>query len=220
MKIFVVIPAYNEEKSIAAVIESLLLKNYRDIVVINDGSKDNTAEVVKKYPVYYLEHFVNLGQGAALQTGNEFALARGADVIVHFDADGQLKVDDISRFLEKINQGFDVVIGSRFLSDKQNIPFAKKYFILKPGIVINWLFSGLKLSDVHNGFRVFTGSAAVKLKITQNRMAHATEIPALILRHKLKHAEVPVEIIYNEFGQGFWGGLKIVWDLLKVNIFN
>ncbi len=219
-KIFIVIPAYNEEKTIAKVIEGLLQENYNNIVIVNDGSADCTSKIVLNYPVYLLTHNINRGQGAALRTGTEFAVKQGADIVIHFDGDGQHQVKEIDDFVEKINQGFDIAIGSRFLSGAKNIPFTKKYLIHKPAILVNWFFSGLKLTDAHNGFRALNRHAAKKIKITQNRMAHNTEIPAEIVKRKLNFTEVPVEVIYTEYGQGFGGGIKIILDLLKQKILN
>jgi len=216
--IFIVIPAFNEEKTIANVIENLLQANYSNIIIVDDGSADQTLKIVKKYPVYLCKHAINCGQGAALRTGNELALKKNADIIVHFDADGQHKVEEIQSFIKAIESGYDIAIGSRFLSVKQNIPFTKKYFIHKPAIFINWFFSGLKLTDAHNGFRALNRLAARKIHITQNRMAHNTEIPAEIVKHKLKHTEIPVEVIYKEYGQGLRGGINIIFDLLKQKI--
>ncbi len=219
-KVFIVIPAYNEEKTITRVIEDLLNLNYKDIVIIDDGSADKTSEIISSYPVYFCQHKLNCGQGAALRTGTEFALRNNADIIVHFDADGQHQVADIVKFTQAIEQGYDIAIGSRFLNSKQDIPFTKKYFILKPGRLVNWYFSGLKLSDAHNGFRALNRQAAEKIKITQNRMAHNTEIPAEIVRNNLKYTEIPVEIVYTEYGQSLKGGIDIIIDLLKQKLLN
>lgn len=217
MLIFIIIPAYNEEKTIGDVIVSLLEAGYQNIVVVNDGSTDKTAQAVESYPVYLINHIVNLGQGAALRTGTDFVLEKGADIIVHFDADGQHQAKDIEKLVAAINSGYDLGLGSRFLGGRQSIPWSKKYFILKPGIIFNWIFTGLKLTDAHNGFRALSRLAAQKIKITQNSMAHSTEIPAEIKKHNLNFMEVPVDILYQNYGQGLSGGVKIIFDLLKKN---
>jgi glycosyltransferase involved in cell wall biosynthesis len=219
MSTYIVIPAFNEEKSIAAVIEGLLHEKFKNIIVVDDGSSDKTRSLVKNYPVFLINHLINLGQGAALQTGTEFALKQGAKIIVHFDADGQHRASDIQRFIEKIEQGYEIVLGSRFLSADRSVPFTKKYFLLKPGILINWFFTGLKLTDAHNGFRALSANAANLIRITQNGMAHNSEICEQVSRKELNYAEVPVDIIYKEYGQGFGSGVKIVFDLIKQRIF-
>jgi len=217
-KVFIVIPAYNEEKTIAQVIEDLLRENYTNVVVVDDGSEDKTSQIIADYPVYVCEHKINCGQGASLRTGTEFALSQNAEIIVHFDADGQHQVKDIKKFVESMEKGYDIAIGSRFLNENQQIPFTKKYFILKPAILVNWFFCGMKLTDAHNGFRALNKNAAEKIKITQNRMAHNTEIPAEIVRNNLKFKEIPVNIVYREYGQNLRAGIDIILDLLKTKI--
>lgn len=217
-KVWIIIPAHNEEENISDVLKNLkeLTPN---IVVVNDGSTDRTAEIAKAHQVNLINHLVNRGQGAALQTGNEFALNCGAEIIVHFDADGQHRIIDLEKIIEPLQKNeADIVFGSRFLENKSKIPWFKKYFILKPAIFFNWLFTGLKLSDAHNGFRALSQEAARKIKIQQDGMAHATEIMEQVRQNNLKHREVGVEIIYQEFGQGLGGGLKIVEDLFLSKI--
>lgn len=215
MKIVAVIPAYNEEKTIKKVIAELRTK-VDEIIVVDDGSCDNTKLIAEDEGVIVLRHIVNRDQGAALQTGTEYALKIGADIIVHFDADGQHKVEDIEKLTKPIlEEYYDVVFGSRFLEEKSinNIPLTKKYLILKPAIILNRILTGLKLTDAHNGLRALSRKAAMKIHITQDRKAHNTEIPAQVKKNGLKWKEISVEIIYSEYGQGFSGGIEILRDL-------
>jgi len=153
--------------------------------------------------------------GAALATGTQYALDHGADIIVHFDADGQHRADEIDRFIRKIvTDDADIVIGSRY-KQKNNLPWTKKYLIHKPGLVFQNVTSRIHLTDVHNGFRAMNRHAASKIQIRQDRMAHASEIIYEVKRHKLRYREVPVTIAYREYGQGIQDGLKIFGDLLK-----
>ncbi len=217
-KVWIIIPAHNEEENIGKVIKDLkeLTSN---ILVINDGSTDRTLEICQINNVLAVSHMVNRGQGAALQTGNEMALNLGAEIIVHFDADGQHQVQDIAKIIEPLlNEQADLVFGSRFLENKSKIPWLKKYFILKPAIFFNWLFTGLKLSDAHNGFRALSKKAAQQINIRQDGMAHATEIMNQVRQYDLKYQEVGVEIIYQEYGQGLWGGIRIIEDLFLSKI--
>jgi glycosyltransferase involved in cell wall biosynthesis len=217
--IFIVIPAYNEARNIGRVLESLL-PSYPNIVVVDDCSNDETFRSVSHYPVHSLRHVVNLGQGAALQTGNEYALKQGADIIVHFDSDGQHRIDQIEQLIQPIrDHKADVVFGSRFLVSQSTLPRMKRYVLLPIGRIVNWLFTGLHLTDAHNGFRAINRRAAQLIQIRQNRMAHATEILGLVRQQKLRYQEVPVIIDYHEFGQSFSGGLKIVRDLIIKNVF-
>jgi glycosyltransferase involved in cell wall biosynthesis len=216
--IWVVIPAHNEQENIFGVIKSVqeLTPN---IVVVNDCSTDRTREIVKLLNCYLLDHMVNRGQGAALQTGTEFALKNRANIIVHFDADGQMQAKDIYRIITPIlDKQAEIVFGTRFLEKNSRIPWSKKFLILKPAIIFNWLFTGIKLSDAHNGFRALSRKAAEAIKITQDGMAHATEILDQVRAHDLNYAEVPVEIIYNQYGQRFFSGFKIIRDLIFAKI--
>ena len=131
-KVWIVIPAYNEAKNIKQVIKSLLSLT-SNIVVVNDCSTDCSQKILKQLPVYCLNHMVNRGQGAALQTGNDFALQKGAEIIVHFDADGQMQVKDIATLIEPLLTGqAEISLGSRFLDNKSKVPLTKKW--LRPAI--------------------------------------------------------------------------------------
>ncbi|EKD42971.1 MAG: hypothetical protein ACD_72C00515G0001, partial [uncultured bacterium] len=188
---------------------------YENIVVVDDGSQDDTAVVANKTGAIVLSHAVNRGQGAALQTGNEFALKKGAEIIVHFDSDDQFNPADINSGIDFLRQKeLDIVFGSRFLDNRSQIPFFKKYFILPISRFINNSITGLKLTDVHNGFRVLTKKAAEKIIITQDAMAHNSQIPQLVKKFNLKYGEHPVEVRYFESGQGIAGGFKIIFDLI------
>lgn len=231
MKTFIIIPAYNEEKNIGQVANEA--KQYGQVVVVDDGSSDDTYKAVKKLGAVRLRHVVNRGQGASLKTGIDYALEQGAEIIVTIDSDGQHLTAEIPKLIEPILRGeAEIVLGSRFLStDSQglktddnglrinaartlNIPWTKKWLILKPAVLVEKMFTGLKLSDVHQGFRAMNRVAAEKIQITQDRMAHATEIVSEIKRHCLRHKEVPTSVIYKKYGQGLRGGAKILKDLI------
>ncbi|MFA5644019.1 MAG: glycosyltransferase family 2 protein [Patescibacteria group bacterium] len=217
MMIFSVIPAYNEEKNIATTVMDVL--NYVDkVVIVDDCSKDKTIEKIKSInndKIKLLSHPINLGQGAALQTGNEYALKNGADIIVHFDADGQFLAKEISRVVEPLKRGeTDIVFGSRFLEIKSDVPALKKKIIMPLAKLFNFIFFGIKTSDPQSGFRAMTKEVAEKIKIENNRMAHCTEILAKAHKYKYKIKEVSITVLYEEFGQKFSGGFKIIKDLL------
>ncbi len=217
--IWVVIPAYNEEKNIQQTIKGLLEKGYKNIVVVDDGSSDNTLQIAKKTGVNVLHHEINRGQGASLQTGHEYALSKAGEIIVDFDADGQFDPGDIALAIEKIRkENFDLVFGSRFLDGRSKIPWSKKKIILPIAKIINHLFSGVRLTDAHNGFRVFSRKALEKIKITQDKMAHNTEIVAQVKKNNFSFIEIPVCVRYSSYGQGIKGGFYIIKDLL-INFF-
>lgn len=214
-EVFIVIAAYNEARSIRKVVSGLRKAGYKQIVITDDGSKDSTYEVLSSLPVYALRHPLNRGQGAALRTSIDFSLQQGARYIVTFDADGQHRVEDLHAIISPVAGGnFDVTLGSRFLGrEGKQLPFLVK-LRLKIGVLVQFLFYGVLLTDAHNGFRCFSRKAARKIRIRSNRMEHASEIVEEIKRQRLRYREVPVTIIYTQEimskGHGsFFGGIKI-----------
>lgn len=223
MKIICVIPAYNEEKTIVKVINEV--KRYVDeTVVVDDGSLDQTYNLAKMQGAAVLRHIINRGQGAALKTGTEYALNNGADIIVHFDADGQFLADDISNVVKPLKTGdAEVVFGSRFLKGggvNSQMPFFKKNIIMPLAKLANKIFLGIEMTDPQSGFRAMSACAAGKISWRQDRMAHCSEILFEATRAGLKIKEVPITIIYNHFGQRFSGGLKILKDLFLARLIN
>ena len=218
MKTFCVIPAYNEEKTIVEVITRV--KPLVDcVVVVDDCSSDKTYSLAKAQRVDVLRHIVNRGQGAALATGNEYALQQGADAVVHFDADGQFLSGEIQDIISPIiKEEYDVVFGSRFLEKKSKIPWMKKNIIMPIARRINLIFFNIKLTDPQCGFRALSKYALKKIKIKQDGMAHCSEIMIKAFGNNLKIKEVPVTIIYHNFGQKFFGGIRILKDLFLEKI--
>lgn len=209
-----VVPAYNEEKRIGSVVRSLF-EHVDKVVVVDDCSQDNSSFEAEKAGAIVLCHEINRGQGAALETGHDYAREVDADYILHFDGDGQFDVADIKPALAKLKESqVDVLFGSRFLDSRSKIPWFKKKILLPIARLVNRFFTKSKLSDVHNGFRILNKRALDKIKITQDRMAHATEIPALVKKHNLQYVEFPVKVTYHEYGQRAGSGFKIVRDLL------
>ena len=225
MKTFCVIPAYNEEKTVVEVITRVKPLVDR-VVVVDDCSVDKTYSLAKAQGVVVLRHIVNRGQGAALATGNEYALGQGADAVVHFDADGQFLANEIRDIVKPIIQEeCDVVFGSRFLEKKSKIPWVKKNIIMPIASKINLIFFNIKLTDPQCGFRALSREALKKIKIRQDGMAHCSEIMAKAFSNNLKIKEVPVTIIYHGFGQSIFGGkgrgvggIRILKDLFLAKI--
>jgi glycosyltransferase involved in cell wall biosynthesis len=220
-KIFFVIPAYNEEKSIGRVVDELKKAGYDNIVVIDDGSQDKTFAEASKRKVHALSHIINRGQGASLRTGIEYALMQGAEFIVTFDSDGQHRVEDLPAMLKPVVNGeTDVTLGSRFINKaaKDKVPSGRR-ILLKGSIFVQWLFYGVKLSDAHNGFRVLSRKAAQRIRIDSDRMEHASEILEEIVRKRIRYKEVPVVIRYTGYsmqkGQAsFKGALRIFFKMI------
>ncbi|MBN2854392.1 glycosyltransferase family 2 protein [Patescibacteria group bacterium] len=213
LKIACVIPAWNEEKNIAQVV-----KNVRpfvdEIIVVNDASKDKTAKIADEAGAIVISHPINRGQGAALQTGNDYALKLGADIIVHFDGDNQFLAEEIKDMIAPILKGeADIVFGSRFLGKEANLPTFKRLVIYPLAHIFTRLILGIKLSDPQNGFRAMNRQTAEKIRIMNREMAHNSEIQAKAFSYKLRVAEVPITVIYHRFGQKLSGGFKIIKDL-------
>jgi glycosyltransferase involved in cell wall biosynthesis len=165
--------------------------------VVDDGSTDETAAVALAHDVWVLRHLINRGQGAAIQTGIDFALGRGAAILVTFDADGQHAAGDVELLLEPIRQGAaDIALGSRFLGRAEGMPQGR-WLILKLGVVFTRVVSRVRVTDTHNGLRALSAAAARRLRITQDRMAHASEILDEIHRLGLRYREVPVTVRYT-----------------------
>lgn len=208
-----VIPAMNEE----AVIHDVVAEVVRDgwsVVVVDDGSRDQTASRARAAGAAVVRHPLNLGQGAALQTGIDFAVKRKARNVVTFDADGQMAADDIPALVEALD-GADVVLGSRFLGKVEGAGTRRVAF-LKGAVAVSNRLSGLKLTDAHCGFRAFRAEHAPRLRMVQNQMAHASELLRKIKKSGLRVVEVPVTIRYTDHsrrkGQHGFQAVRILFD--------
>ncbi|MCD4670793.1 MAG: glycosyltransferase family 2 protein [Actinomycetia bacterium] len=217
-KVYIVVPAYNEEKCIDGAIKDLRNYGYNNIIVVDDGSDDRTGKIAEDNRAIVLSHPINLGQGSSLQTGLDYALMSGAEIIVTFDSDGQHMAGDIADLLAPLaDDKAEVALGSRFLNKKSNTPWTKR-IILKGGAFILFLMYGIMLTDTHNGLRAFTAAAAAKMKLESHGMEHASEIIEKIKLEKLRYLEVPVTIRYTGYsikkGQRISNGLNILFKML------
>lgn len=214
---WVIIPAFNEASVIGDVVAGVR-DVFDHVVCVDDGSRDDTADKAWRAGAYVVRHPVNLGQGAAIQTGIEFARSRpGAAVFATFDADGQHRVKDVTRMIDRLTaEPLDIVVGTRFAdSAPHNMPRLKK-LVLPIIAKLSRTSRKLKLTDAHNGLRVFNRTVADGLNLTMNGMAHASEIVALIVENGWRVAEEPVEVLYTEYsmskGQPLVNGVNIVFD--------
>ncbi|QPZ39390.1 glycosyltransferase family 2 protein [Paramicrobacterium chengjingii] len=216
--VWVVIPLYNEVSVIETVIRDLHQK-FTNVVCIDDGSSDGSAEVARRAGAKVLTHPVNLGQGASLQTGFEYVLTQpGARYVVTFDADGQHRLEDAVNMVALARaDDLAIVFGSRFL-DKRTNPGTAKRIILKTAVWVTNMTTGLKLTDAHNGLRVIRTDALARIGLVQDRMAHATEIVLKLGRTKLPWREYPVELLYTDYskakGQSVLNSINILVDLI------
>lgn len=197
----VIIPAFNEGPMIRKTIIDVL-KVFSNVIIVDDGSDDDTLSNIKDLNIDFLSHAINLGQGAALQTGISYALRNpNVEFLITFDADGQHSTDSALQLFEHATKNrLDVVLGSRFLSSFDETPKLRK-FILKLGIIFTRLETGLKVTDTHNGLRIFSRRFAEQLVINQNGMAHASEILEQIKQHGLSWQEIPVTINYSDYSK-------------------
>jgi glycosyltransferase involved in cell wall biosynthesis len=214
--VYAVIPAFHESSIIAEVVGDVR-RHIHNVVVVDDGSDDGTSEAAAVAGALVLRHAVNRGQGAALATGLRYALQAGADVVATFDADGQHQADDLPRLVEPVLSGrADVVLGSRFLEAGDAVPPLRRAF-LKAAVVFTRLATGLPVTDSHNGLRAMSRAAAERIRIRQDRMAHASEILAQVAQHGFRCLEVPVTIRYTPYsrakGQSALGALRVLLDL-------
>lgn len=216
-KIFIVMPAYNEEKVIGRTILGLKRRGYDNIIVVDDGSSDKTAQVAEKYGAYVVSHPINRGLGGALKTGIDTAISLDADIIVTFDSDGQHDPDDIKRLIVPIQKRkADAVIGSR-LRNPRGMPFIRRIGNWGFNLVTFALF-GVWTTDSQSGMRAFSRKAAEKIDIKTNRMEVSSEIIKEIGQKKLRFAEVPIRAIYTEYskahGQSSWNAFRILGKLI------
>lgn len=223
MKIFVVLPAYNEEKTIAKVMEDLMKMGF-EVVVVDDGSKDNTYNIASNIIQennhgFICKHLLNRGLGAALRTGIAASLMEDPDVIVTFDADGQHDPQDILNVSKPIINGdADVVVGKR---NFREMPLSKKLGNQIMNL-ITLIFYGIKVNDSQSGLRAFNRKAAESIMINARDYGVSSEIVGEVKRHNLKFKEVTIKTIYTEYsmtkGTNLSEGLKILTKLI-MNIF-
>ena len=213
----IIIPVYNEAQVISAVLKRVL-KHFKYVVCVDDGSSDNSYAEIAKTKAYVVEHPINMGQGAALQTGLEFSRQLPVNYFVTFDADGQHRIEDVKVMLAEIEAGdHDIILGSRFMGETIGMSSTKRA-VLKAAIRFSNATSGLVLTDTHNGLRVFNRVVAEGMQITLPDMGHASEIPEIIAEKQFRYKEVPVTIEYTDYskakGQSILNAVNIGFDTL------
>jgi polyprenyl-phospho-N-acetylgalactosaminyl synthase len=214
---WVVVPAFNEARVIGHTVSDLRTC-FPNVVVVDDGSTDATAEEALQAGAVVARHALNLGQGASLQTGIECALIRGARYVATFDADGQHHANDLVQMLAVLRERqLDIVLGSRFLGHTEGMS-AGRHVALRAAVMLTNMTTGVRLTDAHNGLRVMTAETARRIEILQDQMAHASEVVAQIARLNLRFAEVPVTITYTKYsidkGQRLTNSVRILSDLV------
>jgi glycosyltransferase involved in cell wall biosynthesis len=214
--VWIVVPAFNEAGVIGDVINELR-SVFPNVVCVDDGSADDTGDIALRAGAHLVRHPVNLGQGAAIQTGVEYARSRpGAEVFATFDADGQHRVNDVLAMIDRLTtDAADIVIGTRFGPGVSRPPLLKRV-VLQTAAWLSPRGRRLGLTDSNNGLRVFNKTVADRLDITMNGMSHAVEFIMLIDENRWRVAEQPVEVLYTEYssakGQPLLNGVNIIVD--------
>jgi glycosyltransferase involved in cell wall biosynthesis len=223
VKLWVVLPAYNEAAAIGSVIRQIrtitLSGIEKEILVVDDGSRDGTADIARAEGAHVVRHMVNRGLGGALGTGLEAARRRGADILITCDADGQHAPEDIIQVVDPILKGkADAVIGSRMVNSR-GMPMTRR-LANRMANLITYVLYGIKTTDSQSGLRAFSRTALERIRITTNTYEVSSEICGEIGRHGLRFAEVPIRAIYTDYslskGQGVGVGLK---TLLRLFLF-
>ena len=218
--VWIVIPAFNEAAVMGEVIADVRAV-FDHVVCVDDGSIDGTGEIAAQAGAHLVRHPINLGQGAAIQTGIEYARKQpGARVFATFDADGQHRVKDVAAMVDRLSAGdVDVVIGTRFggaLVDQATRAPLLKRIVLQTAARLSRRGRRLGLTDTNNGLRVFNKTVADGLNITMSGMSHATEFIMLIAENGWRVSEEPVEVLYTEYskskGQPLLNGVNIIFD--------
>lgn len=220
-KTYVVVPAFNEEEMIGSVLQKIKKQGFRNIVVVDDGSSDSTAEIAKREKAIVLRNVVNRGLGCTLNIGIEAAIILGAEIIVTCDSDGQHDPSEIKKLIKPIlEKKAEVVIGVRSF-DKKDAPFSR-LLISKGAKFVNLFLFGNTCNDTESGFRAFSREAAGKINIQTSRMEVSSEIVQEIGRNNLKLAEVPIKTIYTDYslrkGQKLSNAFSIVNKLFLKKI--
>jgi glycosyltransferase involved in cell wall biosynthesis len=220
-RVYVVVAAYNEAECIGDVVRELR-EQYAHVVVVDDGSQDETGDLALAAGAIVLTHLINRGQGAALQTGLTYALNQGADYIVTFDADGQHDVNDIAKLLLPISEGaVHAALGSRFLERREKMPFGRRLTLFL-AVLFTRFTARARLTDAHNGLRAFSRHAAELIDLQLDRMAHASEIVDQVVSSGLPYAEVPVHVRYTDYslrkGQRNTAAFRVAFDYLMARL--
>jgi len=217
--VYIIIPAKNEASRIGKVIGKSQELGYRNIIVVNDGSLDDTVKVAESYNVKVVNHLINLGPGAATQTGIESAIAAGAKIIVTIDADHQQFPEDIERLVNQLeDKKVDVVIGSRFMNRENQIPPLRILYNMIAN-VITFILTGLMVTDSQSGMKAFTADFARKCRLHFNGFEFCVEFIRNIRLFKATYSEVPIRVIYTKEtlskGQNLLTGVRMLAKLFK-----
>ncbi len=216
--IYIVIPAYNEEKILETVITRIKKQHFTHIIVVDDGSTDKTYERAKKCKVTVLRHSLNRGKGAAIKTGMEAAKILNADVVVTIDSDGQHNPTDIQKMLDLLSSGYDVVLGTRMTKIK-GMPYFRRIINYLANVIV-WVLFGIWVSDSQCGLRAFSKKAFNSIDTIHDQYEYDSEIIREIKQKKLTYTEIPIKTLYTSYSmnkkkkQTLEGGIKTLMRLV------
>jgi glycosyltransferase involved in cell wall biosynthesis len=216
-KTWIVIPGYNEEKYIASVLKKVTKKT-TNVIYVDDGSRDNSAEIAKKFPIHVLRHEINLGKGGALQTGCDYAFDQlGAEAIIMMDGDDQHDAEEIPLFRKRLEDGSKLVLGARSLFS--GMPLIRKLGNAFTSAVMLVLFFKY-IPDILSGYKAFTKEVYKKIKWDANDYSVELEIAANIAKKKLDFSLVSIETIYHDMDRGMnvLDAIKIVGKILSLRL--
>lgn len=217
--IYIIIPAFNEERLIGSVIDDIRGEGFDNLIVIDDGSFDNTFKIAEEKKCITLKHMINRGKGAATQTGFDAAKLLGADIVVTIDADGQHSAKDIKRLIEPLSKKeTSIVLGSRFLKQDtpSDIPISRRIANYMANI-ITYIFYGIYVTDSQSGFRAYDRLALKNINTIMDRYEFESEVLLQIKTHGLNYKEIPIKVNYTEYSMTKYQGLR---DFPGQNYFN
>jgi len=230
IKPYIILPAYSEGNIIKEVIKDIKKEGYLNIIVVDDGSNDNTYEQAISTGVIVIKHPINRGKGAATQTGIDAAKLLNADIIVTMDSDGQHNPKDITKLIQPIlDNKADVVIGSRMLNTK-GMP-KSRIVMNKIANIVTYIFFGIMVTDSQSGFRAYNKKAYISVYTYMDRYEFESEMLGQIKNVKLRIKEVPIKVIYTDYSknkykhmsrfsaQGLTNGVKMVIRLIENSLF-
>lgn len=218
---YIIIPVYNEKGVLRGIVSDLLKHDYQNIIIVDDGSTDNVIHSLNGLPIYFARHMLNRGKGSALRTGMRIAQELNAECVITMDGDGQHSVDDISKLVEKIENGYDVALGVR-LFDRKQMPLIKVIANHIANIVV-WLLFGLKVSDSQSGFKAYSKKALGLIRTSFDSYEHESEILSKIRQHNLSYTEVPIQTIYTLYSQtkarrqNIINGFRMIYKMIFFN---
>lgn len=221
---FVVVPVFNESSVIKDTISSIKSAGFSNIIIVDDGSNDNTLSLIKQTSVLCFHHKINRGKGAAVKTGIEAAKLQGADIIITMDGDGQHDANDIKKLVKPIKENVcDVALGTRPINI--SVMPLHKVIANKTGNAVTWLLHGLWVTDSQSGFKAFSRQAADTINTRSDHYEYESEVIREIKKHNLRFSEVPIKVNYTKYSsnkphkQDLINGLKtlykIIWDKIS-----